>query len=151
MFLKLSILLLACTIGLSACKTTTVEMGEGPIRLLLTRIALFEKYRGQDSPSYFALSSVRRSSSYTYCSPANLNCNDDVGAKALSLFDARAKKEETNVLFFQLMLRFFGMVASRMAVQGLNTPLLLLYLNLKGQRRVRRGAGMFQMMSMSFN
>ena len=102
MFLKLSILLLACTIGLSACKTTTVKMGEGPIRLLLTRIALFEKYRGQDSPSYFALSSVGRSSSYTYCSPANLNCNDDVGAKALSLFDARAKKRGDECSIFSI-------------------------------------------------
>jgi hypothetical protein len=92
MSLKFFILLLACITGLSACQTTTVKIGEGPIRLLPTRIALFEKYKEQDSPSYFALSSDGRSSSYTYCSPASLNCNDDAGAKALSLCDARAKQ-----------------------------------------------------------
>lgn len=75
----------------AACQSDVYQRGKGPVTLSPKTLASFEKYKTENSPSYFALANDGKGALYTIC-PLNLyRCKDDFGVKARRSCEDRAK------------------------------------------------------------
>jgi hypothetical protein len=102
MFIKSCLFVVVCVLGLAACQTTAPKIGKGPITLSTSRLGMFEYYKRQDSPSYFAMAHDGKGSGYSQCPPTNVSCSDDGGDLAISACNRGAKKRGTECSIFAI-------------------------------------------------
>jgi len=102
MRIKLSVFLIICSLGLAACQTTAVKIGNVPVSLSSKMVGYIESYKMEDSPTHFALSNDGKNSFYTHCPPTAADCLEDGGAHAIDGCNRKAKKRGSECSIFAI-------------------------------------------------
>jgi hypothetical protein len=100
MRINLITLLFVCAVGVSACQTTTPNIGNGPITLSSNVYGAFEDYKLKSSPMHFAIANDGKNSGSISCPPNYVECEPDNGTLALNLCNNLAKKRGSSCSIF---------------------------------------------------
>lgn len=109
--LRCALAALGLTLAMSACQTTNIDIGTGPITLSGRTMDGFEIYLSRKTPMAFAVREDGKVYNYSMC--LAYSCSDDVGDIALSGCRKRAPGMKCKILAFGRKVVWKGKVSYR--------------------------------------